>query len=91
MSAERIEAGIPFEKPFAIRILRIKAKIAELIPAKSPKEPGREKKTTEPDYVVFDHSTIAAKESGVTKLRSRVRLELAVPNENILGACQKYS
>ena len=41
-------------------MLKIKAKIGELLPAKSPKETGRGKKTTQPDCVVFDHSTLAA-------------------------------
>ncbi len=41
-------------------MLKIKAKIGELLPAKSPKETGRGKKTRLSDRQVFDRHTITA-------------------------------
>jgi len=38
----------------------MKAKIGELLPAKTPKETGRGKKTSAPDALVFDKHAIAA-------------------------------
>lgn len=61
--AERLKAGVDIEKPIAIGVLKIKAKIGELLPAKPPGErgQGRGGKSTQPDSVdLFDHSTIAA-------------------------------
>ena len=45
---------------FCEKAKAFKETIGEVLPAKSPKETGRGKKTTQPDCVVFDHSTIAA-------------------------------
>ncbi len=36
----RLKAGIEVERPIAIGVLKIKAKLGELMPAKSPKESG---------------------------------------------------
>jgi phage N-6-adenine-methyltransferase len=60
--ADRLKAGIGVEKPIALGVLKIKAKIGELLPAKSPKESGgmKGKKGTEPAPVPFDAHTIAA-------------------------------
>jgi phage N-6-adenine-methyltransferase len=58
--AERLKGGIEIEKPIAIGVLKIKAKIGELCPAKPPSETGRGKKTTSSAEVVFQPATIAA-------------------------------
>jgi hypothetical protein len=58
--AEQLKAGVDIERPIAIGVLKIKAKIGELCPAKEPKETGRGKKTTSPAEVVFQPATIAA-------------------------------
>lgn len=58
--AERLKAGIDIERPIAIGVLKIKAKIGELAPAKTPKETGRGKKTSSPAELVFAKETIAA-------------------------------
>jgi len=42
--AERLKAGIEVERPIALGVLKIKAKLGELAPAKPPKEKGRGKK-----------------------------------------------
>ena len=58
--ADRLKAGIGIEKPIAVGVLKIKAKIGELLPAKSAKETGRGKKTPVAAAVVFTENTIAA-------------------------------
>ncbi|REJ93212.1 MAG: hypothetical protein DWQ34_11200 [Planctomycetota bacterium] len=42
--AERLKAGVEVERPIALGVLKIKAKLGELMPAKSPEEKGRGKK-----------------------------------------------
>lgn len=58
--AQQLKSGIDIERPISFGVLKIKAKIGELAPAKSPKETGRGKKTTALDTVVFNDHTIAA-------------------------------
>lgn len=60
--AERLRGGIEIEKPIAIGVLKIKAKIGELMPAKSPEETGamKGKKGASPDEAPFPSATIAA-------------------------------
>ncbi len=58
---EQLKAGVEIGRPVAFGILKIKAKIGELTPAKSPKETGRGKKKTPTSGVaVFPQTTIAA-------------------------------
>lgn len=57
--ADRLKAGIVIGKPIAVGILKIKAKLGELMPAKTPSETGRGK-TASPAEVVFPSATIAA-------------------------------
>jgi phage N-6-adenine-methyltransferase len=64
--AERLKAGIEIEKPIAIGILKIKAKIGELMPAKPAgergKEGGRGKKAPKADLgaLGFSDPTLSA-------------------------------
>jgi len=58
--AERLKAGVQIEKPIAVGVLKIKAKIGELMPAKTPKETGRGKKSSKSDLPVFDKVTLSA-------------------------------
>ena len=62
--ADRLKAGIGIEKPIAIGVLKIKAKLGELLSAPSAsergKKGGRGKKATESDPAAFDSHTIAA-------------------------------
>jgi len=60
--AERLKGGIEIEKPIAIGVLKIKAKIGELMPAKSPEESGAMKGGILPDRTppMFDKNTITA-------------------------------
>ena len=60
--AERLKAGIEIEKPIAIGVLKIKAKIGEMMPAKPPKETGamKGKKGTTAGVVPFNPSVLSA-------------------------------
>lgn len=40
--ADRLKAGVEIERPIALGVLKIKAKVGELMPIKSPKEYGEE-------------------------------------------------
>ena len=55
--AERLRAGIEVERPIAFGVLKIKAKLGELMPRESG---GRGKKTPIPDIGVSNPATIAA-------------------------------
>jgi len=46
--AERLKAGIEVERPIALGVLKIKAKLGELCPATPPSEKGRGKKKGKP-------------------------------------------
>jgi hypothetical protein len=60
--AEQLKAGVDIERPIAIGVLKIKAKIGELCPATSPKESGamKGKKGGGVGPLPFDNNTIAA-------------------------------
>jgi hypothetical protein len=60
--ADQLKAGVQIERPIALGVLKIKAKIGELCPAKEPKEAGamKGKKGSKPDLPPFDKMTIAA-------------------------------
>lgn len=60
--AERLKGGIEIEKPIAIGVLKIKAKIGELCPAKTRQECGEftGKKGIPFDVIPFDANTLTA-------------------------------
>jgi len=62
--AERLKAGVEIEKPIAIGVLKIKAKLGELLSApsasESGKKGGRGKKAPAPDAGAFAAHTISA-------------------------------
>jgi len=61
--AERLKGGIEIEKPIAIGVLKIKAKIGELCPAKSPSDRGQGragKESIQPDSIDFSPQTLVA-------------------------------
>jgi ParB family chromosome partitioning protein len=60
--AEKLKAGIEIERPIAIGVLKIKAKIGELAPAKPPKDrgQGRAGKSSNAALPDFPKPTIAA-------------------------------
>ena len=60
--AEKLKAGVEVERPIAQGVLKIKAKLGELMPAKSRKESGamKGKKGTKASLVPFPDPTIAA-------------------------------
>lgn len=55
--AEQLKAGIEIERPIAIGVLKIKAKVAELSP---PEKGGRGKKTSKAELPVFSKPAISA-------------------------------
>jgi hypothetical protein len=55
--AERLKVGIEVERPIALGVLKIKAKLGELVPATKG---GRGKKTPVPDTEVFSRNTLSA-------------------------------
>ncbi|HUP82227.1 MAG TPA: hypothetical protein VM260_26985 [Pirellula sp.] len=57
--AERLKAGVEIERPIAFGVLKIKAKLGELLPAKLPQETGRGKKLDK-QAVEFSPPTITA-------------------------------
>jgi len=60
--AEKLKAGIEIERPIAVGVLKIKAKIGELCPAKTREKAGamKGKKGATADVVPFPQTTIAA-------------------------------
>jgi phage N-6-adenine-methyltransferase len=60
--ADQLKAGVEIERPIALGVLKIKAKIGELCPAKEPKETGamKGKKGTQEALLPFTPPTIAA-------------------------------
>lgn len=60
--AERLKAGVDIGKPISVGVLKIKAKIGELAPAKSPRESGslKGKKGATAEVAPFPQTTIAA-------------------------------
>jgi hypothetical protein len=60
--ADQLKAGVEIERPIALGVLKIKAKIGELCPAKEPKESGamKGKKGERSDRVPFEKDAIAA-------------------------------
>jgi phage N-6-adenine-methyltransferase len=60
--ADQLKAGVEIEKPIALGVLKIKAKIGDLCPAKQPKESGamKGKKGSVSAPLPFDNNTIAA-------------------------------
>lgn len=58
--ADQLKAGVDIERPIAIGVLKIKAKIGELCPATPPTERGRGNKNTTADVAFFPQTTIAA-------------------------------
>lgn len=60
--AERLKAGIELERPIALGVLKIKAKLGELCPAKPPQVSGamKGKKGTKAALVPFTDQTLAA-------------------------------
>jgi hypothetical protein len=60
--ADQLKAGVEIEKPIALGVLKIKAKIGELCPAKQPKETGamKGKKGMSSDSIPFDPHTLTA-------------------------------
>jgi phage N-6-adenine-methyltransferase len=58
--AERLKAGIELERPIALGVLKIKAKLGELMPAKPPQESGAMKgKGSKPALLPFSKPVIA--------------------------------
>lgn len=61
--AQKLKAGLEVERPIALGVLKIKAKIGELCPARPPADRGQGrngKKSTKPDLVDFSAPIIAA-------------------------------
>ena len=61
--AERLKAGISIERPIAIGVLKIKAKLGELMPAKPPNDRGQGrggKESSKPGLPDFSKPTISA-------------------------------
>lgn len=62
--AKRLKAGVEIERPIALGVLKIKAKLGELLPARPPKERGamggRGKKAVAEDGIAFAPNTRTA-------------------------------
>ena len=59
--ADQLKVGVDIERPIALGVLKIKAKIGELLPAKTPKETGAMKgKGIPPGTIPFRPTTITA-------------------------------
>ena len=58
--ADQLKAGVEIERPIAVGVLKIKAKIGELCPATPKSETGRGKKSATADVALFPQTTIAA-------------------------------
>jgi hypothetical protein len=70
--AERLKAGIEIERPIALGVLKIKAKLGELMPAKPPQESGAMKgKGSKPALPPFSKPVIATYRKLAAKERQR--------------------
>lgn len=58
--ADQLKAGVQIERPIALGVLKIKAKIGELCPATPKSQTGRGKKSIPTDGILFTENTLTA-------------------------------